>query len=82
MKTSKLKLVLVVWVLTLAGCPLNDESRSTCEKVMVCNEDKESLCDPAPTGQNCGEDICHYYTTETCWEECKQDVEFNEVRID
>lgn len=74
MKVINFKSLVLVLSLGLTGCPPESDPGADCEVVMVCNQEKEILCDP-PLGTTCGEDICHYYTTETCWEACKSDVE-------
>ena len=57
--------------LFLLGCPLKTENDSYCEKVMACQDEKESFCDRNLDG--CGED-CYYYVVEFCWEKCKEDI--------
>lgn len=61
------KLLTFLFILVLLGCEEND---STCEKVMVCEDDKEMLCTRDDTA--CGE-TCHYFTYEHCYEKCKGD---------
>jgi len=57
--------------LFLLGCPLAVGNDSYCEKVMVCQDEKESFCDRNLDG--CGEN-CYYYVIESCWEKCKEDI--------
>ena len=52
----------------LQACPLN-ESLENCEKVMVCEDDKEMLCEQLDSG--CGE-VCSYYVYEHCYQQCKE----------
>ena len=63
-----MKRVLIVMfsTLCLTGCPVDDNP--ACEKVMVCEDQTESECHK----KGCGE-VCNYYTTEWCWEECKDE---------
>ena len=67
-----MKYIICGMSLFLLGCPLSVENDSYCEKVMVCQEEKESVCDRNLDG--CGEN-CYYYIVESCWEECKEDAE-------
>ncbi len=62
--SKKAKLLLLLVVLALQGCP-RDEN---CEKIMQCEDDVEMFCDKNDSG--CGE-ICNYYTYEYCYEVCK-----------
>ena len=59
-------LIAVFSPLCLTGCPVDDNP--ACEKVMVCEDQTERECDK----KGCGE-VCNYYTTEWCWEECKDE---------
>ena len=52
--------------LFITGCP--PANSSACEKIMVCDEDAEMVCDKNDSG--CGED-CHYYVVEHCYEVCR-----------
>jgi hypothetical protein len=51
----------------LAGCPTEQEA---CEKIMICETDKEMLCYEMEDG--CV-DECHYWVFETCFEVCKNE---------
>jgi hypothetical protein len=61
--------LVTITVLFLLGCPTED-NEAYCSKVMVCQDDREMLC--AKNDSGCGED-CHYFVTESCWEECKEE---------
>ena len=61
------KFLTFLFVLILLGC---DEDKSQCEKVMICEDDKEMFCTRTDSG--CGEN-CHYFTYEQCYERCKGD---------
>ena len=61
----------IVICLALQGCPYQENDDLECEKVMVCQDDRESYCDP-PEGEGCIE-TCYYFVYEACWEECKED---------
>lgn len=62
----KIALVFCFSLFFLTGCPPSDTT--DCEKIMVCDEDTEMLCDKNDSG--CGED-CHYYVVEHCYERCR-----------
>lgn len=49
----------------LLGCPVEEEG---CQKVMVCEQDKEMLCYEMDNGCI---DECHYWVFESCFEVCK-----------
>ena len=53
--------------LSLFGWP-KEENDAYCEKVLVCQDDRESFCEKE---QNGGGEVCHYFLTEHCWTECK-----------
>ncbi len=57
----------VVVSLFLTGCPL-EENPVNCNKVMVCEDQREMVC--AKNDSGCGQD-CHYYVVEHCYERCK-----------
>ena len=59
-------LIAVFSTLCLTGCPVDDNP--ACEKVMVCEDQTESECHKKGSGE-----VCNYYTTEWCWEECKDE---------
>ena len=59
-------LIAMLSTLCLTGWPVDDNP--ACEKVMVCEDQTESECHK----KGCGE-VCNYYTTEWCWEECKDE---------
>ena len=61
------KFLTVLSFLVLLGC---DENETHCEKVMVCEDDKEMIC--TRNDSACGE-TCHYFTYEHCYEKCKGD---------
>ena len=69
----KIKLFLFIICLALQGCPFQDNDDLECEKVIVCQDDRESYCD-LPEEGSCVE-TCYYFVYEICWEECKEDHE-------
>jgi len=69
----KTKLFLFIICLTLQGCPLRGNDDLECEKVTVCQDDRESYCDLSEEG-SCIK-TCHYFVHEFCWEECEEDHE-------
>ena len=66
-----MKYIVCAMSLFLLGCPMEGEDGSYCEKIMVCQEDSENVCDRNLDG--CGQN-CYYYIVETCWEQCKENV--------
>jgi hypothetical protein len=54
--------------LTLTGCPF--EEKRECEKIMECQDEYESYCDPVPD-ERCRD--CYYFVVEHCWEKCKDE---------
>ena len=66
----KINLSLITVCLILQGCPFQDNDNIECEKVMVCQDDRESYCDQ-PEGESCIE-TCYYFVYESCWEKCKE----------
>ena len=67
----KIKYALIATIcLILQGCPPQDSDSTECEKIMVCQDDRESYCDP-PEEDTCIE-VCHYIVYEVCWEKCKE----------
>ena len=67
-----IKFLLFVTCLSLQGCPHEENDDLECEKVMVCQDDLESYCDPPADGSCIRE--CYYFVYEACWEECKQET--------
>ena len=69
MSMKTIKLCVMALCLSLQGCPLQENKNKTCDTLMVCQEDRESYCDPPGPG-SCVE-TCYYTIYEACWEECK-----------
>ena len=63
-----MKSIVFVFACFLLGCPTEDSPN--CEKIMVCESDREMLCYEMDNG--CV-DECHYWVFETCYEVCKDD---------
>jgi len=57
--------IIFSFALLLTGCPISEDD---CQKVMVCETDKEMLCYEMDDGCI---DECHYWVFETCFEICK-----------
>ncbi|MBL97519.1 MAG: hypothetical protein CMF52_06840 [Legionellales bacterium] len=57
--------IIFSFALLLTGCPISEDD---CQKVMVCEQDKEMLCYEMDDGCI---DECHYWVFESCFEVCK-----------
>jgi len=64
-----IKFLLFVTCLLLQGCPHEENNDLECEKVMVCQDDRESCCVPE---EGSWVETCHYFVYKWCWEECKE----------
>jgi len=53
----------------LQGCPIENDTTPNCEKEIICEDDRESYCDPPEEG-SCVE-TCYYFVYEYCWPRCK-----------
>tara|TARA_Y100000114_G_C11736320_1_gene316368 strand:+ start:248 stop:442 length:195 start_codon:yes stop_codon:yes gene_type:complete len=62
-----IRVSVIVLSLLLSGCPVEDE---VCQKIMICEEDKEMLCYEMDNGCI---DECHYWVFESCFEVCKNE---------
>ena len=69
-----MRAIIVGMGMLILGCVTELDSTDNCDKVVMCMDDKESYCDPPEDG-GCGRVVCYYFTFETCWESCKEDVE-------
>jgi hypothetical protein len=68
---GKLNLLIFVFVSALLGCGPDELG---CEKVMVCEEDREMLCYEMDDGCI---DECHYWVFKNCFEVCKDEGQEN-----
>lgn len=59
-----MKVAIVLVSFLILGCPGEED----CEKVMICEQDKEMLCYEMDNGCI---DECHYWVFENCFEVCK-----------
>tara|TARA_R100001510_G_C7630146_1_gene189145 strand:+ start:1115 stop:1363 length:249 start_codon:yes stop_codon:yes gene_type:complete len=62
-----LNILIFSFAIAALGC---DEDNLNCEKVMVCEQDKEMFCYEMDNGCI---DECHYWVFENCFEVCKHD---------
>ncbi len=60
-----MKPLMLMFSFFLLGCPVEEDD---CQKVMVCEEDKEMYCYEMDNGCI---DECHYYVFENCFEVCQ-----------